>query len=416
MLHNPFSPITTLILELTRSLDNLTLMEPWLGLLPSRIGYSETIDRAATALIHATHYIYRPDRANRVMCHSSYQKALESLRHTLSKTSFAPPAKITSAASANMDDVLLTIALLACLECASEPGSLAMYNHIMGVNSILTTGPLFTRPTEAAVAVLYSHWMVAFQIPVAFGHASPFDTPAWLELEPMGSLMQGGDVARLRKVSYQLFIRLPHLIAQVRKLRSDGVAAAQSDEQAAWTLAEELRQLDGREMETSLLHRVQVKKTADAADARIIPYHLQFSGLSIFHPLVYYWQTRIVLNHIVLVINDMCPNAEPAISPDALKAENIRLATNLIMAWPYAFSAGRSGAWSMIIGWAAVWSTFRNETEFRGRPVTELHAWILQQSSWFYQYAVKDPKLAMDEAADVLLGGPLRGLLVDVFE
>ena len=49
---------------------------------------------------------------------------------------------------------------------------------------------------------------------------SAFERPYWLSLEPPLFEAPRADIGKLRKLSYQLFIRLPRLISLVRSLRS----------------------------------------------------------------------------------------------------------------------------------------------------------------------------------------------------
>jgi hypothetical protein len=392
-----------LVVQMSDMLDRLNLTEDWFGILPSRLGRNTTVDKAALALFRATDHAFQSNEVTQQRRACAYIRAMESVRKTLVTTE-----------STSMDDLALAVALLACVECVMDC-SKAMFKHMIGICDVLTSPLLDTAPTEFSTALLYWHWIGTFHIPVAFGRPSNFDTPKWLQQDAVANRVLPSDPARLRKCSYQLFIRLPRLIAQLRNLRESRSAKVDPDVvQSTIDLAQELRNVQDAETESTLMHKLHVKGTPNEVDRHIIPFCFSFSSLTLFQPLIYYWLTRILLNRILIKLQSICPDGCDFGAED-LRTENIRMTTNICMSWPYASIIGRFGSWAMCLGWITVWSAITHESTFKGHPTTDVKAWILQCCGEFSQTAFAYDSHVMDEAADLLIGGPLKGCLVDVF-
>lgn len=422
LLHMPTCRSSDLMAHLSRALTSSNLTEDWFSLLPSRVGHSLLVDQAAIALISTVSCGLSDSGASRTVAYSNYCLAIGSLRTTLTR-----PMRQAQ----DLDNLVLAVALLACLECCLEKNGDGMYKHMSGINHVLTSTALFHRPTETAAALLYWDWMGTFQIPVACGIASPFDAPQWLDLEPRSSVVLDADINGLRRIGYRLFIRLPRLIALVRELRESSKQLTEHDVriEEASRLLEELSAWDGSHFETALLHRVPVQRTVDSEDAYIIPYCLAIPKLSIFQPLIYFWQTRIILNRLAMQVEflkipseEANPSCIPAIKH--LRDENSRMAVNILMAWPYASHCGRFGLWAMILGWVSLWGVLVDEARanltdtpatWRGKPLRHVQRWVLSCCTQFDHRGQRYTMRAMDEAADVVLGGPLVGFLVEPF-
>ena len=224
---------------------------------------------------------------------------------------------------------------------------------------------------------------------------------------------------QLRQLSHQLLCRLPRLIAAVRTLRLKAGDTAETFASAV-ELARELLKLQDPALETYLLHAVQVRKTLHHADAVSVPYSFHFPCYQHFESAVYFWQTRILLNSLTLRLRQLTPASSPPLdlSSSALAEQNLSYGINILMSFVFASEIGRLGNSCMFFAPFALWLVTKEHagTEMRGKSVAMIRSLVLRRFSTLWGISFELSPARMDEAADMLVGGPIGGFLVDMFK
>ena len=253
---------TPFVYELNSAESNLTqgfayictqldLHDTFFAVVPSRIGFDRAVDSAANALIHLFADVRR-SKASETLCTRKYAHAVTLVRQSMLVESWR-----------QSDAALLAIFLLAFHEHKLRHEKRLFSDvHRNGMCALLLTQAAVRSDddTELVRSLLYQAWSSTFLIPCIQGTKSPFDEAKVLDLNPPSQLKLPPEVGRLRKISNQLIIRLPALIASVRRLRrSDADETLRKDaiDQALKLLA--LRDKDG---ESAVLHRVKIVQTA----------------------------------------------------------------------------------------------------------------------------------------------------------
>ncbi|KAK3070610.1 hypothetical protein LTR53_010165 [Teratosphaeriaceae sp. CCFEE 6253] len=420
-LHHPHSETTDLLSAVTDTLQRMRMSQGFYALVPSRIGHCTAVDSAAAAMVlgcqgRSSHAHAATDR--------SYMKAISRLRAALVRPEQHAP---------HGDNLLLAAAMLASFNLVHGSDGAQYSLHARGISALLLTYGADRGPSELARGVLWWHWPGMFQIPVARGEASPFDTPVWLDQDVGTTIHAAPDVNKLSSIGNTLLIRLPRLIALVRSLRLNPTDPALLQQGIA--LSTEMQQMKDLTAENNLLHLVRLVKTATAADARIVPISFDFDRPAVFLGAAKYWQTVLLLNRLCLALAaltpapHLAPNSNPHPSPcpsqipfntPALRAENHRITTNLLMSWQYHYPIGWVGLWALRVGFLAAWATtldaFRRDpdAEWRaGLAVRDVRVWLLRRYSDSQRGRATFTAGEMDEAADVLVGGPLTGFFVE---
>jgi hypothetical protein len=130
---------------------------------------------------------------------------------------------------------------------------------------------------------------------------------------------------------------------------------------------------------------------------------------------MFYWQTRILVNMVCLKLLDLIGLPAEQFDQEQLVAENRRMAKNIIMSWEYISRAGGLAIWALRIGLIALWSvTPLMRPSNQGLPVATLRQWVRQRYNAMHRQTYAYSEASMDEAADLLVGGPLQGFLVDL--
>lgn len=247
VLHKPSSAATRLRLELISMMDRTQRHGTWMTLVPSRIGHSEAIDSAAKAIVKAVEHSNVNTSITEDSCLGSYSKALTTLRDDMQKPT-------------PNDDLLLTVALLVTFERVFAYSSIPLRSHMHGVVAIMMQAKSGKPPSEMTRALQYQFWAVAFIGPCVMGVPSPFEAPRWLDADPV--LLAEDEltapwkvVSRLRKMSNQLFIRLPRLIMLVKGLQVDPDREKVTE---AIILAKDLLEIEDIDAESAILHHVRV--------------------------------------------------------------------------------------------------------------------------------------------------------------
>ena len=217
------------------------------------------------------------------------------------------------------------------------------------------------------------------------------------------------EVARLVRLYTHIFIRLPRLIALLRELRERGPTPTVHWQatHAALVCAD----LTDSEAESYLLHHVGVRPTFNPETARVTATSLSFNDRISFHTATYYWSTRILTNRLCLKLLEVVELPRKTFDPERLVAENTRMATNILMSLEYAATAGYLAGLALRIALVALWSAIPymkgSNTE------TTLRQFVRRCYSRLHHHHQLLSEAKLDEAADLLVGGPLKGFLVD---
>ncbi|KAK3707837.1 hypothetical protein LTR37_011839 [Vermiconidia calcicola] len=341
-------------------------------------------------------------------CLRSYTQAISALR-----------ADLLGADQSSLNDALVAAALLFCCETTLNPKAATVSPHTNGLSAIiLSQAKRSTEPSELARGIIYFHWKGTFAVPVALGEPSPFDNQYWLSLEPVSHWDADKEVLRLRHLGQKLFIRLPRLIASVRALRVGSPPSTAID--TAIQLAKDLVALEDVYAENKVLHRISMVKTSDTAAASIVPFSFQYQDTTTFEAAVYYWQTRIILNRLCIKLPDLRPPGNTDFDTATLKTENVRMAINIIMSWQYGCAIGVVGGWALCLAFVAVWGAAYDVPELQrgGRPLSlsKVRPWLAEHYDRMHGGTADINEATMDEAAEVLVGGPLTGFTVTGFK
>lgn len=385
-------------IKLIHDLERLHLGDTWLGHVPAYVGHDTAVDYATKALVEV-HDQTTP-------CHNAI-RAYSVAICALQKAMLDPIWRFS-------DEALLTVALLSFFEKAKGESSESCFSHRAGIEAILISRPATQASTEVTGAILYQTYDRMFCLPVTLGIASPYDQPHLRDMEPTKRYNLTPDFAKLRKISNQLLIRLPRLVACVRLLRSRYTVPRAAH---CIALANELLRLKDEEAESSALHRIGVTKTTDASDAAIMAWSFTYRHLGELKAAVLYWETQIFLSGLCRQLHATIPQNTPPFEVETLQAQDIRMVTNILMSWQYAISKGRFG----VLGFTqtliiAVWGALTNVSEFRGMPVEVVRKWILERlpqsiAGWPSTLNAED----MDEAAELFVGGSLKGFMVESY-
>ena len=387
----------------------MKLTTTWYAFVPAMLGTYATLDMAAKAVIQA-HRLSGPGvpRSYAAQCNRSYVSAVDCLRLSLDTS----------------DSTLATAGLLSLYETIRKHEPNSLFTHGRGISAILRARPRAMHPTLLMRAALHGSTHATFQDPLISGTASPFDEPYWLDIEPAACLRAlAPETSALRKLSNQLNIRLPALIACVRQLRQSAKAPMDLLLRTH-ELAKDILKLKNDAAETALLHRVAIRRTLDVYDEAFIPYSFAFESPYDTETLLIYWGTYLLALKLNLTLIELqksssstadgsnesaasSVNTTSTVSPtqQALESEQERLVISILMCWQSGF--GQVNPLSM------VWSTLMHKATFRGQAIEPWRLWVWTRfndslAGWPVRYSMAD----MDQESEMLAGGPLTGWTV----
>ncbi|KAK5678148.1 hypothetical protein LTS10_009318 [Elasticomyces elasticus] len=203
-------------------------------------------------------------------------------------------------------------------------------SHLSGTFALLCAKPPNRKPSPAIRASLCAAGFHTFVSPTFAGNVSPFEDPAWLDMELVHLRDASEQLMRLRRLSHQLYIKLPRLIREVRALRNgrmDGRAGVLA-------LSDELISLEDEEAETWMLHQVKIVPTRDSGDKVIVGcFSFEFPTLEEMDAAICYWQTRLTLSRLRNVVDSITSSALVREAPGKLQNRILRLCANILMSW-----------------------------------------------------------------------------------
>lgn len=387
---------TALCLEFVSALRDLRLDHTWLHLVPSRLGQHEAVDSAVRAVIKSKDHVLTPNESSTIASLVGYIKAVEALRIALQ-----------SSTDALSDNILAAVALLCVCETLMRSEVFACFAHWKALSAILLARPASSQNNGLSRGILYFVRNQMFHVPCARGQISPFDDPRWYTLEPADSLSLPSCVARLKYLGNQILIRLPRLVLLMRQLRENPEL---STAHKAGLLADTLADLQDDAAESNVLHRVKLIKTADTEDAQLVPFSFEFKSLGELESAVLYWKAHLFLGKIRLRLATMFPDM--MLETEKTEQTMRRMGMNAIMSSDYAQSQQCDDLLALPTAWIAIWALWETERkDYRGISIERWREWIRKNlnrtiPAWHSQASEDD----IDEASDLLAGGPLRGL------
>ncbi|KAK4556596.1 hypothetical protein LTR86_006167 [Recurvomyces mirabilis] len=347
----------------------------------TRIGSSALCDAAAAVLVQTHRYsIGRYEGVSRkASILQSYAYAVTIAKATIAAT--------------HLHDLESTIAgcsLLGILDCVlskHDPEWKGAWKHWSGAQALLLSVPATSNHSIMVRAAIYgSAALYSFIWPVFAGLPSPFEAEHWLQAcPPQSDSDQQGKLTRLRLFSHQLHTRMPRLICMLRHIRSSDHDVQQEKQyDTAKALAEQLMKLEAREEETLLLHCVKVVQTTERDSRRFTPISFQFPDVNYLDWALGYWKARLVITRIsriltVYTAEDLAKSSHEPLSKletlsdpgNDLKAEELRLAKNILSSWEDALSRGPCASIGMTNAFFNVWTTLHYLEKHRGLPVLE---------------------------------------------
>lgn len=244
------------------------------------------------------------------------------------------------------------------------------------------------------------------------GIASPFDDPYWWGLEPISLESTTPEARTLRKLSNQLFIRIPGLVQKVRSLRQSAGVVSQHLAKAI-ELSHELGMVHDDNTENTLLHRVVVSGTVDTFDKTVVPYSFKFLSPYEKETLLLYWSARLMVAKLCVVTdglrrtNHFDAADAPALDITKLDNDQDRMIMNVLMTWQDGF--GQVNPLSI------VWGALMDKQTFRGRPIQNIRMWVrTRYHDVLAGWPIKFSTAEMDEESEVMAGGPLGGIISQI--
>jgi hypothetical protein len=100
---------------------------------------------------------------------------------------------------------------------------------------------------------------------------------------------------------------------------------------------------------------------------------------------------------------------------EAIRTENIRLANNIMMSIHYAGTIESAGRWTLSLGFVAAWAITLDVQEFqRGSRLlqtSQIRPWLMKNYLRLCGRQNPISEADMDEAAELLVGGSLTGVM-----
>ena len=395
---------TTLRQDLISLINDLHINKGWCAFTPSRIGEYKSVDSAARALTAARRSIRTRDDVALNEAYREYNESVKVLRTSLDLS----------------DATLLTVALLFLFEGLLRNRLHACVTHQKALTDILVARPRSQETSDFARAVLYTSTAWAFRFSMVYGTTSPFDEERWRGLEPADwGIILPRHISRLMCLNYQLFLRLPRLIAQVRALRTEAMDASVD---AAIELIQALLLLEDAEAESQVLHRVHIVLTRDRLHRGIAPYSFQYNNVEEHKAALQYWENRLLLINLCFKLISLpsvlayYKNEQLPFDLEKLRSDQQRMAINVFMSRQSAFGLGLYNV-QVPQAFTGCWGAMAQiqGSTLCGMPTEFLREFILDQVSASYaSWSNQFPKLTsqdMDDLSDIFQGGPITETL-----
>ncbi|KAK3620423.1 hypothetical protein LTR56_017839 [Elasticomyces elasticus] len=398
--------------------------------LPSRIGHDACLDLTIRAYLAAAHCKNGTAGVSLRRCYAALAQAIDSLQVALR----------TGHQEGVSDSVIQSCALLAALEVTKGEHNLLNAAHLEGIVSTLASRAR-GEASDISRSILNYFSCDAMTASIVKNKPSPLEALDRTHYEPqfIGSI---DPIAKLGSLRIELSIRLPRLVALTRAVRQAeegnldvrSPAAVERLYDHTLALAEELYHVRD-EIAEKALHT----DTVCPGTTFFTKKHFTFSSPAAWEAASIYWHMRFCVLRLCLVLvtcktaglsdlAEIYPNSEgfelqgnSVFSRSALEAEIIKTGQNLFMTenidHHYRPKRHRLRAQSFIVLWGALRDLPQIDPDYACNPLqgSADRASILRDRMLeFTVRALKAPSLFfteadMDEAADIFVGGPIKG-------
>lgn len=379
--------------------------------LPCRMGFDVRVDTAAEAAISAHDYWFHKDVTTTATYTDRTYQAVRSLR----------PGLTTD------DSSLVSATLLGLADKLVEPDPWVTDNaQLRGILAIMEARPIASDSSELArcITVEWASTDDNFWRSCRLGMASSWDSDRWLAMQIHGCYPP--QTSKPRDLVFQLFVRVPGLIARVRCCREmESCPPLPLMLQETLVIAEALLDVVDADAESQLLHLVKARPTADLTLRAIMPFSFEFRSDDEHEVAVEYWKLRFMTIRLYLMLQGL---QNPTLSGKggmnqadisrtdttlaALFAEEMRLAVNIHMSCPPNLTRILNPkGWTLTI--VALWGALSGMTTLRTIRAGVIRGWVLRRfrevlGDWTETVSAT----TLDESAELFAGGPLTGLLV----
>ena len=399
--------------------------------LPSRIGHEPCLDQTCRAYLAAAQCRAGKGGMTLRTCYAALAKSIDSLQIALRE--HQQPEGVR-------DTIIQSIALLAALEVTKGEHNLLNASHLEGIVSSLASRAK-GDPTDVSRSLLSYFSCEAMTHSMVKGAASPLEALGAAHYQPIGPGSPSDPIHKLNTVRIELSVRLPRLIALTRAVRlaDSGANKPAASKLAvsmlfenALALAEELYHVRDDAAERALRTDIECPGTAFFRKR-----HFTFSSSVEWEASSMYWHVRFIVLRLCLVLlaspragitdlADIYPNFEcymyqgkSVFSPATLEIEAIRLGQCLLASENIDKHnrprRHRLRAQSFIILWGALKDLPQIDIEHEPGPNAVDRCLTLRDRMLEYTVrALRAPQLFfteadMDEAAEMFIGGPIRG-------
>lgn len=400
LVHKPQAWETLLAARFAKGLPVWDAQHDYFGCVIPRIGHSTCVDLSANALVTANDFNLG---VFGVTAHTRLQAIAEAVR--------ALRQALSHAENRVSVDIVVSIALLSLYRAISGGPNIVNTAHLAGLTAVLTAKPDKILDSEIVQRILDYYCCDASIHASVCGIASPLET-LMCAIQDTRSIYATKKHTQLRVLAIQLSIRLPRLVTLARQGESDPYALAQ-----AFSLLVELLPLKDSAAEDVLLHDVTVSKSR--LEKGMCGFSFQFKSIGDFEAAISYWHAQMSLLrlcyrlHFIIALST---DSGAFISPLKTKSELQALGKNILMSAEHALmlrntTRKRLFAHAMVTLWGAA----NDVPGVFGVEKNALRAGVLSITNAILRTKVTMTESDMNEAAELLRGGPIRGVYAELY-
>jgi hypothetical protein len=398
----PVSAENLLLAATVDHLESLHLTESWFASIPSHLGHSPTLDAATRAFISSNRFVLRCRDASVQICLKHYLRAIELQR----QLTLSPTGRLS-------DEALLSCALLGHFErgMGQRYGPQAITQtfkqtlmHLQAMQKILLNRLNDFRTHQLDYTVVFGHYMLLLEAPIATGTPCPFERLAFPNPHKIINDYSLKPTARLRRLASELMLRAPRLIANVRAAKS-GVMTP-SELKLFHLRAEALLELRDDNSENILLHSVSIIPSREETGF-LTKYSFDFHSVTDFDACFNYWHARLLILRACRLLDLPGKRCE-------IQDQGRRAITNVLMCWQYGngpmfmrirFLHAANTVWGAISDFGVSFAPIEQVQQFGLKQINSLYKGIVGEKT----------KEALDEVTALYAGGPLTGNLADMY-
>lgn len=384
------------------------LSNKWMCYVPHFIATDEVVATAAQAVLFA--------RQTKIDC--SDTQLLRSQR--LHSAALTRLQRRLSGSSAD----LVAVALLGRYEQVLGTDYKALAAHVRGITAILQSNHLEPRMQEIAMVFLQMTKVHRLYQPIADERASPFDSNnTWLESDPPQRFFKLSESCKaVKKLPNKIYIRLPRLVAEVKRARRRRTDELPRDEAVlkCITLADQLVATSDPRSEATLTEQCVYEVETEVGSRDILSSSFNFTSKEEMYDLLEYWKGRLFMINIVRNILEQTTShwaagmetADLHFDKESVSKEQHELVRNILKSVT-AFEATGNGEIPVAIPSAliAVWGALPTLTEFNDIPIDRVKSWLFPKCAaaldhWRQNITMHE----LDQISDMFVGGPTESL------